>query len=345
MNQDSKYQPEDIEFILLNCDYEDLDTEQMAFVSEMIESKEEYMLMRRTLINIAEVAPNKVDIVPPFSIKNKLMSEFERGGSRRLTWWPNFVGTLFPREKRFTAKPGIQMAFTISVLVLIIVVIPWKELNQEQSDLALQEIDLEEKEPSLEPAEAILEKSKEELMSNENNLWTVQDSIATFRSTSDLNQQHLNSVISDELADSEEENVHVFETSGEILDGIILKDEVPIVYKKRSPSLKGELANPDNKKEASVMDGAEERNSFGGQISTDNEANDDRVGLTIGANENLEKAFENSDLSGASISPAISEDVILSESVSNSNKERKSSAQSRSLKADKELIELLFTAM
>ncbi|MBT6029303.1 MAG: hypothetical protein HOH13_03275, partial [Crocinitomicaceae bacterium] len=61
MNQDSKYQPEDIEFILLNCDYEDLDTEQMAFVSEMIESKEEYMLMRRTLINIAEVAPNKVD--------------------------------------------------------------------------------------------------------------------------------------------------------------------------------------------------------------------------------------------------------------------------------------------
>lgn len=349
MNQDSKYLPEDIEFILLNCDYKDLDTEQLAFVSEIIETEEEYLLMRRTLINIAEVAPRKVDIVPPYAIKNKLMSEFERGGSRRLSWWSHMIEILFPKEKGFTAKPGIQMAFTLSLLALIIVVIPWGDLNPNQSSLALQETNLEDKEPLSEATETILEKSKEETISIENNLRTFQDSITTFSNSSDLNQPFSNPVVSEELAESESDNVVSDDLSRTILDERIVKDNKPSVYKDRSSSLKADVVNPSNKKEAIDKDFSVEEHSFAGQISAVNEAEDKQEDFTLGVDSELNKAVENSDFTGTTIPPVISEEVMLMESVSvrmgNTNKEQNSPKRTRSLQADKELIDLLYTAM
>ena len=349
MNQDSKYLPEDIEFILLNCDYKDLDTEQLAFVSEMIETEEEYLLMRRTLINIAEVAPRTVDIVPPYAIKDKLMSEFEKGGSRRLSWWSHIIGTLFPKEKGFTAKPGIQMAFTLSLLALIIVVMPWGDLNPNQSSLALQETNLEDKEPLSEATETILEKSKEETISIENNLRTFQDSITTFSNSSDLNQPFSNPVVSEELAESESDNVVSDDLSRTILDERIVKDKKPSGYKDRSSLLKADVVNPSNKKEAIDKDFSVEEHSFAGQISAVNEADDKQEDFTLGVDSELNKAVENSDFTGTTIPPVISEEVMLMESVSvrmgNTNKEQNSPKRTRSLQADKELIDLLYTAM
>ena len=43
MSSELKYQPEDIEFILLNKDFNELNKEERRFVDEFIKSEEEYL--------------------------------------------------------------------------------------------------------------------------------------------------------------------------------------------------------------------------------------------------------------------------------------------------------------
>ncbi|MBL4706023.1 MAG: hypothetical protein JKY54_15970 [Flavobacteriales bacterium] len=136
MSTELKYQPEDIEFILLNKEYHDLDQEQKAFMSEFVDSEDEYLLMRGTLLNITQSAHPEVDIVPAYSIKDALMAEFDKEEQRAGGWLTNVLGRLFPQGQPFARKPGVQLSFMVCTVVLVAVLIPWNELSQEQNNVA-----------------------------------------------------------------------------------------------------------------------------------------------------------------------------------------------------------------
>jgi len=136
MSTELKYQPEDIEFILLNKEYHDLDVEQKSFVEEFVKSEDEYLLMRGTMLNIAESVHPEIDIVPAYSIKDALMEEFENGDKRAAGWWSNVKGMLFPAGQSFARKPGVQMAFVACAVVLVAVLFPWGGLSEQNNDFA-----------------------------------------------------------------------------------------------------------------------------------------------------------------------------------------------------------------
>lgn len=136
MSTELKYHPEDIEFILLNKEYHDLDLEQKSFIEEFVESEEEYLLMRGTMLNIAESVHPEVDIVPAYSIKDALMEEFEKGDKLAAGWWSNVKTMLFPAGQTFVRKPGVQMAFVACSVVLVAILIPWGGLSNQNNEFA-----------------------------------------------------------------------------------------------------------------------------------------------------------------------------------------------------------------
>jgi len=141
MSSKIKYEPEDIEYILLNKEYNDLDAEQRKFVDEFVHSEEEYLLMRRTLLSISNTAGPQVEIVPPYAIKDRLMAEFDKEDSMSIAaWWKSVSGFLFPVGRPLFSKPGFQMSLVACSVILIVVLIPWGDLNQQHENVAYQEV-------------------------------------------------------------------------------------------------------------------------------------------------------------------------------------------------------------
>lgn len=141
MSTDVKYQPEDIEFILLNKEYHELDQEELKFVNEFISSEEEYLLMRGTLLGITETVQPEIEVVPSYSVKDALMAEFEKEGRGAAAWWNNVMGFLFPTDRSLFRKPGVQMAFVACSLLLVVTIVPWGDVAREKNDLAFQEVE------------------------------------------------------------------------------------------------------------------------------------------------------------------------------------------------------------
>lgn len=149
MSSKIKYEPEDIEYILLNKEYNDLDAEQRKFVDEFVHSEEEYLLMRRTLLSISNTAEAQIEIVPPYAIKDRLMAEFDKEDSMSIAaWWKNISGFLFPVGRPLFSKPGFQMSLVACSVILIVVLIPWGDLNQQHENVAYQEVKETEPDPS-----------------------------------------------------------------------------------------------------------------------------------------------------------------------------------------------------
>lgn len=358
MNSDSKYQPEDIEFILLNCHYNELNDVQREFVSEIVNSEEEYDLMRQTLINITESSQNKVKIVPPHSIKNKLMAEFEKSDSSRLIWWPNLVGFLFPRGKGFVAKPGVQMAFAMSLLAGLIVLIPWSEINQDQRNLAHQEVDPIQKDflpkVSIEP---ISENNFEEIKKAENILISLLDSNSM--ATNTLNNSNLAANVTNIVEpDADDETLYVAGLISEVTqefeissNAVIGKDKTFDTYKVGTGALEGNKWGEMNEEREVIKDDLVlGRSDF--KTSSENDQveivmDDNHTVETVKGDEALNKSLVNSDISDVLSTQSKTEVVALMESVIDNQLKNglKKSERTRSIKDEIELIDLLFTAM
>lgn len=67
----------DIEFYLLTKEYDSLSKEELAIVSEAVESKEEYLSLKQLLL-VMEEAPADVELTPNPEIKGELITAFEK---------------------------------------------------------------------------------------------------------------------------------------------------------------------------------------------------------------------------------------------------------------------------
>ncbi|NNE56464.1 MAG: hypothetical protein HKN32_10615, partial [Flavobacteriales bacterium] len=82
MDEKRKYDPEDIESLLLHKEYVELYPEEKKFVLEHMDSIEEYDSMRKTLLSIQQTeGPGRIE--PREGMKEALLAEFaseRRGG-------------------------------------------------------------------------------------------------------------------------------------------------------------------------------------------------------------------------------------------------------------------------
>ena len=118
MTTKNTYNPEDIESLLMTKTYADLLPEEKEFVMQHIDSKDEYNLLRTTLLAIKKSSDNDELIEANPKTKEELLLLMESKNNRGV--WFNLNGLwsfLFPADVFFVKKPGFQLA-SFGVLLL-----------------------------------------------------------------------------------------------------------------------------------------------------------------------------------------------------------------------------------
>jgi hypothetical protein len=116
MKKFKKYDPEDIESLLLNKKFSELYDEERVFVLKHISSEQEYELLRKTLLNVTGTVTSEEndDLVPSPYIKRQLLEEVGRNAPAR-GFWLNAIGFLRMIE--------IRPAFRITVASVVVLVV------------------------------------------------------------------------------------------------------------------------------------------------------------------------------------------------------------------------------
>ena len=123
-----KYDPEDIEGLLLNKDFDELYEAEKAFVLRHVDSREEYESMQQALRGIVHHGGRDEPLIPNPDVKRELLKEFEedrRGG----VIWLNAVGRIVPGDSRKTLTTLAIAASLILAIFLAWIYFP--DSNQE----------------------------------------------------------------------------------------------------------------------------------------------------------------------------------------------------------------------
>lgn len=112
----SKYDPEDIESLLLHKQFHELYPEEKEFILQHIETPEEYDSLRKTLFELRDAANDGTWLEPDASLKKDLMAQFaseEKGGFRI---WLNSLFT-WP-DVQWYRQPALRVAFAGACVVI-----------------------------------------------------------------------------------------------------------------------------------------------------------------------------------------------------------------------------------
>lgn len=135
MSMKTKYDPEDIEALLLNKSFVDLYPEEKLFVLRHINSQEEYAEMRHTLLNIHNAKNIDDSITPSHKIKEDLMAMMAE--KKPVGFSLNSVLLfLFPEDVSFYKKPAFQFGIGIILILLTLPLFITKEPSNGQTLLA-----------------------------------------------------------------------------------------------------------------------------------------------------------------------------------------------------------------
>ncbi len=130
METNFKYDPEDIESLLMHKQFNELFDEEKSFVLQHVEGEEEYESLRKTLFELHDAALASDWLEPDPAIKAALMQEFaqEKKGGFRI--WLNSLFVM--PDVVWYRRPALQVAFA-SVLVLIVVVFFFNTKNDQSA--------------------------------------------------------------------------------------------------------------------------------------------------------------------------------------------------------------------
>ena len=107
MKQFSKYDPEDIESLLLHKQFNE-------FVRRHLEGAEEYESMRRMLLELKNSEGTDEWLTPDPSIKKALMAEFARERKGRFSIWLNSLFAM--PERPIYMQRGVQWSFGVALI-------------------------------------------------------------------------------------------------------------------------------------------------------------------------------------------------------------------------------------
>ena len=188
MMEDRNRSKMDVEFYLLNREYNELNSAELAIVSEHVESEQEFNEMKAVVMGVGNIFKEEKELEPNPAIKVALLKEFDKQQPARAYWLNGIFVSLFPKEKKLFQKPGMQL-IGLAASVLLIVTIAFngntdinnstlaqnesvkteEEAVEEVSKLEREEV-AEEKnllEKDLEPTKEVLEKDLEVATLNE----------------------------------------------------------------------------------------------------------------------------------------------------------------------------------
>lgn len=126
MESPFKYDPEDIESLLLHKQFHELYPEEKEFVLRHLGSPEEYESLRKTLFEVRDASRNDEWIEPDARLKRDLMTEFSREKRGGFFVWLN---TLFAAPSRpWYQQTGWQVSLA-SLALLVGLVVLWPRPN------------------------------------------------------------------------------------------------------------------------------------------------------------------------------------------------------------------------
>jgi len=172
----------DVEFYLLNREYNELSSDELAIVKEHVESEQEFNEMKAVVMGVGNIFKEEKELEPNPAIKVALLKEFDKQQPAGAYWLNGIFVSLFPKEKKLFQKPGMQL-IGLAASVLLIVTIAFngntdinnstlaqnegvkteEEAVEEVSKLEREEVDEEKNllENDLEPIVEVLEKEIE----------------------------------------------------------------------------------------------------------------------------------------------------------------------------------------
>lgn len=216
MNEEYKYDPEDLESLLLHKQFHELYPEEKAFVLKHMDSPEEYESMRQTLFELRNAASQGDWLQPDASIKKALLAEFasEKKGSFRV--WLN---ALFARPQvSWYRQPALQLAF----VVLVITTGVWLLVSNNSQQPSIAELN------DNTPKEAISTASTQDTLEIQDHVFAENkmphefpiapepiQSVSVPQITAEEGEQHLlpPEEIAPQKAMAKEDNVHLIDTA------------------------------------------------------------------------------------------------------------------------------------
>ena len=194
----------DVEFYLLNREYNELSSVELAIVNEHIESEQEFNHMKAVLMGVGNFFKEDRELEPNPAIKAALLKEFDKQQLARAYGLNGIFVSLFPKEKKFFQKLGMQL-IGLAASVLLILTIAFNandDINnsalaqnnigktedkvvEELGKLEREEVDEEKNftKNDLEPILEVLEKEMEVAILNEveieENPGTVENNLTT----------------------------------------------------------------------------------------------------------------------------------------------------------------------
>jgi hypothetical protein len=131
MKDNLKYDPEDIESLLMHKQFHELYEEERNFVLQHVEGEEEYESLRRTLFELHDASNNEDLLEPDPAIKKELMSLFVTERKSRFTIWLN---SLFAQTNiEWYKRPAFALSFATACIAIVVVVIFNRNNNQEMA--------------------------------------------------------------------------------------------------------------------------------------------------------------------------------------------------------------------
>lgn len=125
MMEDRNRSKMDVEFYLLNREYNELTPDERAIVNEHVESEQEFNEMKAVVMGAGNFFKEEKELEPNPAIKAALLKEFDKQQPARAYWLNGIFVSLFPKEKKIYQKPGMQL-IGLAASVLLIVTIGFK---------------------------------------------------------------------------------------------------------------------------------------------------------------------------------------------------------------------------
>ena len=325
MMEDRNISKMDVEFYLLNREYNKLNSDELAIVNEHVESEQEFNEMKAVVMGVGNIFKEEKELAPNPAIKVALLKEFDKQQPARAYWLNGIFVSLFPKEKKLFQKPGMQL-IGLAASVLLIVTIAFNGNTDMNNSTLAQNEDFKTEEEAVEEVSKIeREEVDEEKSSLEKDFQPTVEALEMDLEVATLNEVEI------------EEKSETVENKGITKD--FMYDAQPIESVEADLSIAADL---DYRRNDNNLNASEE--SFKKGVLKDKEKvaiSDDKlvISATTPATTEVVEEFSMSDDEGY-----FSDDVSAGAIVTGNNS-IDLPVNSRSLAEDSDLIGILYTAM
>ena len=170
MMEDRNISKIDVEFYILNREYNELNSDELAIVKEHVESEQEFNEMKAVLMGVGNFFKEEKELEPNSAIKAALLKEFDKQQPAGSYWLNGIFVSFFPKEKKLFQKPGMQLIGLAASVLLIVTIAFNGNADINNSTLAQNEVVKAEKETLQEVSKLEREEVAEEKNLQENDL-------------------------------------------------------------------------------------------------------------------------------------------------------------------------------